>query len=496
MLPETKVSFSSKNETLQRVFDTAEAKCRGNLKRFGRDLVLVEGGGYEKIWLETQPMGGEMYALRNLEAAKNNCLLFMRLQREDGRLPGSIQCVGGKTEAQFNKYQGFCFPFPALNLYYLLGEDRTYLLELRDTLRRFDDCLWRTRDSNGDGLLESFCVYDTGEDGALRYGDAPCWWTLDAPPEGCAVVPMASMDVMSWSYAARDTLAKISRILRDGQAEAWEKKAARTAQALREGLWDEERGACYDRDKNGKTMDILCHNTLRCMYWGSVSPAMARRFVREHLLNPREFWTPFPLPSVAACDPAFRNAPENNWSGQPEGLTYQRAILALENYGFHSVVTALGEKLIRAVAENDFRFTQQYDPFTGRPSLVHAETHQPVAPGSGEPIQDGYGPTLLSVLEYIAHRYGLHPHFGQVWFSLGSGEAYSYEAVFYDHRYAIRSDGKKAEIAVDGKALGLYPCGQRLITDPRGRLVSAVSIEPPLSEAPQAVPTIASPIYR
>ena len=47
MRAETSVSFSCGNERLQRVYDTAEEKCRGNLKRFGRDLVLVEGGGYE-----------------------------------------------------------------------------------------------------------------------------------------------------------------------------------------------------------------------------------------------------------------------------------------------------------------------------------------------------------------------------------------------------------------------------------------------------------------
>lgn len=477
LLPETSVSFSTQNQTLQRVYDEAERKCRDNLKHFGPDPVLVEGGGYEKIWLETQPMGGEMYALRNLEAAKNNSLLFMRCQRADGRLPGSIQCVNGAIEPQFNKYQGFCFPFPALNLYYLLGEDRDFLLQLQDTLRRFDECLWRTRDSNGDGLLESFCVYDTGEDLALRYGDAPCWWTEDTPPEGCAVVPMASMDVMSWSFACRDTLAKISRILRDGKAEAWQKQAGQVADALRRGLWDEKRGACYDRDKNGKVIDILCHNTLRCMYWGSLSSSMAKRFVEEHLLNPREFWTPFPLPSVSVSDPAFRNAPENNWSGQPEGLTYQRAILALENYGYHTVVTELGKKLLQAIAENGYRFTQQFDPFTGKPSLVHAVTHQPVAENSGEPLQDAYGPTMLAALEYIAHRFGIHPHLGQVWFSLGSGEAYTYKAVFYDHRYAIRSDGIRAEIALDGHPIGTYPCGQRLITDRQGSFLRAVQIE-------------------
>ena len=226
MVLETSVSFSCSDDALQQVYDEAERKCLLNLKRFGDDLVLVEGGGYEKIWLETQPMGGEMYALRNLEAAKNNCLLFMRHQRQDGRLPGSIQLASGVVEPQFNKYQGFCFPYPALSLYYLLGEDRDFLMRLRDCLRRFDDCLWRTRDSNGDGLLESFCVYDTGEDLALRYGDAPCWWTEDTPPEGYSVVPMASMDVMSWSYACRDTLALISRILGDGGEEAWRAKAA------------------------------------------------------------------------------------------------------------------------------------------------------------------------------------------------------------------------------------------------------------------------------
>ena len=184
MLPETSVSFRTEDEKLLRVFRVAEQKCRLNLKRFGGDTVLVEGGGYEKIWLETQPMGGEMYALRNLEAAMNNSLLFMRHQRADGRMPGSIQYTGGKCEPQFNKYQGFCFPFPALNLYYLSGRDRIYLEQLKDSLIRFDDCLWRTRHLTGDGILSSFCVYDTGEDLAVRYGDAPCCWEEDSPPEG------------------------------------------------------------------------------------------------------------------------------------------------------------------------------------------------------------------------------------------------------------------------------------------------------------------------
>lgn len=477
MLPETRVDFRTENTAVQRVFDAAEEKCRHNLKDFGGKTVLVEGGGYEKIWLETQPMGGEMYALRNPEAALNNCLMFMEHQRADGRLPGSIQCTDGRIEPQFNKYQGFCFPFHALNLYWLFGRDKTYLNQLKDTLIRFDACLWRTRHLTGEGILSSFCVYDTGEDLALRYGNAPCYWEEDTPPEGYQVVPMASMDVTSWSYTCRHTIAEICRIQKDPAAGEWEMKASEVSDTLRRYLWNRKRGALYDRDKKGKPIDILCHNTLRCMYWGSVSQNMADRFVKEHLLNPAEFWTRFPLPSVAANDPAFRNAPENNWSGQPEGLTYQRAITALENYGYHPVVTALGNKLIHAVHENGCRFTQQYDPFTGKASLVSAATHQPVPDGSDEPIQNAYGPTMLACLEYIAHHYGIHPHMGTVWFSLGSGNPYEYEAECYDHRYQILSNGQSAEIHVDGQTIGTWKCGIRIIAQAAGQVIRMEKIE-------------------
>lgn len=282
-------------------------------------------------------------------------------------------------------------------------------------------------------------------------------------------MPMASMDVTSWSYAARDTLAEICRIQGDPEAEAWEKKAKYVAESLKKGLWDEQRGALFDRNRSGKKIDILCHNTLRCMYWGSVSGDMADRFVKEHLLNPEEFWTPFPLPSAAANDPAFRNAPENNWSGQPEGLTYQRAILALERYGYDRIVAELGRKLIDAVNRAGCRFTQQFDPFTGEPSLVNPETHHPVR-RPDEPVQDGYGPTMLACLEYTAHMYGIHPHLGTVWFSLGKGKPYQYEAAFCGRRYRIDSDGKNAEIKVDRRTIGHWECGQRIITDEAGEL--------------------------
>ena len=106
-----------------------------------------------------------------------------------------------------------------------------------------------------------------------------------------------------------------------------------------------------------------------------------------------------PLPSVAVNDPLFRNVTTNNWSGQAEALTYQRAIRALENYGYYTLIPQLGRRLMQAIGP-ECRFVQQYDPFTGTPSVICEP---------GQPPQDAYGPAMLSVLEYTARMYGVSP---------------------------------------------------------------------------------------
>lgn len=479
MLPATSVTFRTADAALQKLYDEAVRKAKDNLQMFGSDQVLVEGGGYEKIWLETQPMGGEMYAAHNMIAALNNQLFFMRTQREDGRLPGSIQCLAdGSVEPQFNKFQGFCFPWHALNMYYWAKLDDTYLHQLGDCLRDFDRYLWAVRDSDGDGLLETWCKYDTGEDNAIRYGDAPNYATEETPPQGYELVPIASMDFMSFSYACRDTLASIHRLLgNDTESTAWAAKAQEVADAIRQKMWNEDRGACFDHDRTGREMPTMTHNNLRCMYWGSFSPEMADRFVQEHLLNPEEFMTPCPLPSVAVNDPLFRNAPENNWSGQSEGLTYQRAILALERYGYEKVVTQLGHSFLQTLIKGGYVFTQQFDPFTGEPSRVGMMSHEVLAPDSDEAYQDSYGPTILAALEYISHLWGVDQEMGELLFSLAPAEQpYTYQLTWDNHTYTVESDGRHAAVLIDGQVQFQSPCGVRLITDLSGQLLRTVAI--------------------
>ena len=205
--PQTGVTFRTTDAGWQRLFDDAEAKAASNIVQFTASMkVLVEGGGYNNAWIETQPMGGEMYAQRDVEIALNNQLVFMLGQRLDGRLPGMViastaaRRAGWDTKppegmawvsrpeilADYEMFQGYCFPDPAWKTYFWIGKDGDYLRKVYAALAAHDAYLWRTRDSNGDGLLETWCDWDTGEDNCTRLATrkAPTRWPFDFPPSG------------------------------------------------------------------------------------------------------------------------------------------------------------------------------------------------------------------------------------------------------------------------------------------------------------------------
>ena len=150
---------------------------------------------------------------------------------------------------------------------------------------------------------------------------------------------------------------------------------------------------------------------------------MADSFIQLHLLNPREFWTPVPLVSIAINDPLYENAKGNNWSGQPQGLTYQRAIDALERYGHFAEVSLLGNKLLTVLIRNGCRFSQQLDALTGDPS---------------GPKPDGYGPMMLAALEYLSRLHGIHLDVSndRVWWSSVDPKA---EDFTYSQRWGNRN---------------------------------------------------------
>jgi hypothetical protein len=482
----TGVEFESEAAWLKELFDRCEFHCKRNIAVFTDKPVLREGSDYDGVWLETQPMGGEMYAKRNMEVALNNQLIFMENQRKSGRLPGMIKFQEPfLLEVFYDWLQGFCFPVPALKMYYLIGKDRGYLEKLHGALKDFDQYLWAYRDSDGDGCLETWCTWDTGEDNSKRflmYGVEDGGFGGEDVPAGRGRLPYESMDVMSYSCQARSVLADVSDLLQNGEGDFWREKAQSVRDKIASYLWVDEKSACYDRDCDNRIMDVLTHNNLRCMYYGSFSQDMADRFVKYHLLNPDEFWTNVPLPSIAVNDPCFTNINFNNWGGQPQGLTYQRAIQALQNYGHEAEVRLIGRKWLELLRDKK-KLVQQYDPFDGTPCVTRSEGLAP----AGEETErylgvatlgpDGYGPTILAALEYIALMSGVSIAMDRIiWSAAADWPGCAYTQKMFGRRYTVLTGADGMAASVDGNEVFRCSAGAQVTTDMEGAILGVTGI--------------------
>lgn len=351
-----------------------------------------------------------MWAVRNLTQALANQLVFMRTQRADGRLPGMVTTnakAGSPGTALTAEYcmgpqsllQGQYFALPAVDVGWFMNITRPrpttvtvqYLTELAGVLERFDGWLRSHRASPAPGKLAGTFFLWSPTDWGGDNSDVYRGYTA----------PFASMDMAAYAYSNTHARSRVATMLGNATAAVhWDGVAATIAGAFKRALWSEARGASFDIETapNGKVVDVLMHNNLRCMWHGVFDQPMAEAFVAKHLRNPAEFWTAFPLPSIAVNDPHYApGLPRNNWSGPAEGLTYQRAVRALENYGFHAEVTLLGGKLAEVVNRSG-TFPQQWNPqaWDGIPAGAAA---------SG----DCYGPALLALLEFTSHTHGVKP---------------------------------------------------------------------------------------
>lgn len=483
----TRVTFTCEASDLKKLYDQCEYYCKKNLAQFTDKKVLREGSDYDGVWLETQPMGGEMYAKRDMEAALNNQLIFMENQRLSSRLPGMIKYQEPfLLQVSYDWLQGFCFPAPAFRMYYLIGRDKSYLRLLYNCLKSYDQYLWTYRDSDGDGCLETWCTWDTGEDNSLRftkYGTLDGGFGGEDAPRENGMLPYASMDVMSYSCQCREILGLISDCLGIGESAYWQNGASKIRQKIRDYLWIAEKHACYDRDCNHNFMPVLIHNNLRCMYHGAFSQQMADDFIKHHLLNPDEFWTEVPLPSIAVNDPCFRNINFNNWGGQPQGLTYQRAIDALDRYGHEAEIRMLGKKWLSLLMRTG-RLVQQYDPFDGTPCVTRSEGLAP----EGEETErykdvstlgsDGYGPTILAALEYLSLLCGVNISCEKVkWSSVIGYPGSDYCQTMYGHDYRLIQNGKEMWAYIDSDLIFTCSSGVQVTTGLKGELLTITCIE-------------------
>ena len=339
---------------------------------------------YPGVWMEHAFDGvcyARLFADRNPDAAQvamNQMRLFVSNIREDGRLPYVVmdhdliaqKPQWGKDEVRFTQIQE-CVSLARLCYEaYELSGDKNFLAECYDACARFDGWLVKHRMTRGTGLIEMFCVFDTGHDNSMRFDGIPngCRDKFGTVPADHKRLPILAPDMNAVFYGDRLALSNMAKELgKTDEAAEWAQKAEETREKIMELLYDPETEFFYDLDADGTKSPVKSISITNVFSEKVVDQATFDRIYDRHFKNPEEFATPYPFPSVSYDQAsAFPHADKNCWGYFSQALTALRAQRWMDHYGRSADYDEVLRKWVNVYAsQTDVLFSQEMDPVTG-----------------------------------------------------------------------------------------------------------------------------------
>jgi hypothetical protein len=167
-------------------------------------------------------------------------------------------------------------------------------------------------------------ILESGLDNSPMYDTA----TYNAPSH---VLEFADVGLMSMYIADSDALAEIADALnRTADAKELRDRSVHYRAKLAT-LWDERAGIFLNKDLyTGHVSMRLSPTNFYPMLAHAATPEQARTMVEKHVINTREFWGEWVIPSIERDDPAFQD--QNYWRGRIWGPMNYLVYLGLNNY--------------------------------------------------------------------------------------------------------------------------------------------------------------------
>jgi hypothetical protein len=458
--------FKTDNPHLQDQYDAALAALRSNTLTVNRfpNPVLIEGGGYGGIWLEGGPQEGQVYGLYEPAVARANHEIFFDFQRDDGYLPCYIRLHEvGQGQIQM------VVPIAAtaLDVFHASG-DEAFLQKAYSACGKWDDWLMRYRNTRGTGLCEAFCTYDTGHDNSPRWKGLPnkC---PNNDARNCPkvdVLPYLAPDLSATVYGGRVALAEMARLLGRGSDVArWEEKAAAIRATIINRLYDPNDGYFYDLNAKNQRVRIRGDALTRVLGEHVAPEYMFDQIYTRQIHNPKAFWAPYPLPSIALDDPAFvRPIPANSWGGASQALTALRAPRWLEGYGKPADLTQMMRAWIRALLAGP-GFLQQLDPLTGK-----------FTPGRG-----AYSPSALVMMDYTWRLHCVRAGNGELEWNCRAPEGAArtrFSLPLKEGAAELIHHPESSDLFLATRKLLTVKGTARIVTDAKGNVLRAVGTDP------------------
>ena len=144
--------------------------------------------------------------------------------------------------------------------------------------------------------------------------------------------------------------------------------AERVELALIERCWDERRGLFFDLSyPSGDPQRVSTWASLAPLALPNMPPEIAGRLAAQ-IADPAEYALPWPVPSTAASEPAFRRRTglvPRYWRGETWLAATWLLHRGLRQHGFDDLARGLARQAVRLVAGRGLR--EYYDPVEGIP---------------------------------------------------------------------------------------------------------------------------------
>ncbi|NJM94357.1 MAG: hypothetical protein HC842_06575 [Cytophagales bacterium] len=178
---------------------------------------------------------------------------------------------------------------------------------------------------------------------------------------------LASVDLISLYIADCKELAYLAAELgRKEDVQELLKRGEAYGKKLQE-LWDEQTGIFRDLDlATGEFSTHLAPTNFYPLLAGVATPEQAQRMVKEHLMNPQEFYGEWMLPSISRRDPAFGD--NSYWRGRVWAPMNFLVYLGLRQYNLPEAQRLLADRSVALIEKGWLqggRVFENYNSVTG-----------------------------------------------------------------------------------------------------------------------------------
>ncbi len=302
---------------------------------------------------------------------------FSLAQAPDGGMPGGLNFTQNASEYQKDVAKNGSRDMQPILIAVTLnqlknkpGWPKNKISGIYKTYNKYINWLYKNKDVDKNGLVEYTNSFNSGADDSPRFDSLY--------PKGNHIGNMQSVEGVEqnvWLSLLHYNLSEMATILgMPDAAKTHSKKAALLEAKIKKIFWNEADGMYYDiNTTTHKQIKVKTAFTFMAMFLKNSHKERVARLVNEHLLNPKEFWLEYPVPSVAFSEPSFTET--TMWRGPVWPNINWLICLALEQQGYKDIAKALALKTVKMVGPQYLgdtcvrgpKFNEWFNPINGQP---------------------------------------------------------------------------------------------------------------------------------